>query len=500
MRTSNPEAIESARVSALEDCPEYKSLPEGWSIGIDEKDRDRVYFFKDGSPDKKTFTHPSLGPLPSPWILKLIRNRSKNTFQILYYDPKNNTKSTKDPRFLAQTLAQNSKNVPKELRIAASSQRNKNIDTSKMQRQPIGNKDIRDHYETMKVLDPGDGTKGGMNGGVFVVRVQGAPNRLYIEKRFKADQVGMAKSEIKMLRKLSHSALTCYSSAFIIGPPNPMASVWIEFCDRGDLNGLIQTYAGRKNQNPRPLPPEAFIWHAFGGLLDGLAYLQTGTAHLHNPNAKGPRGWIPILHRDMKPDNVLLRSRSTVGSNKYFYCVLSDFGLACEDRPRSDPLCDRFQKSGQKIGTMNYIAPELCWPPYPQNEHQKPMFPLGCVNTPKTDVWSLGATIYNLCECLSIQGHLDMSRKPADVDSYTYIQGTECRQRKDPLTISSVYSPQLKDAIRRATRWDPRQRPDAVTLIRKFEELQHAAGFDTQKNAAPLPDWATRKHDYYSVL
>ncbi|TVY44439.1 Serine/threonine-protein kinase [Lachnellula subtilissima] len=492
------DSVQRARTNALRDCPEYQSLPDDWAIGVDPDAGDRVYFFRDARPAEKHYTHPSLGPLPSPWILKLVSNHSKNTFQILYYDPKNHIKSRQDPRFLDKTLLQHSKNVPKELRIAASSQRNKNLDISKMKRQPIGNKNIRDYFEIMKVLDPGDGTKGGMNGGVFVVRVKGVPNKLYIEKRFKADQVDMAKDEIMMIRRLNHAALTCYSVAYIIENRNPEASVWIEFCDRGDLDGLIQEFSKRKQVSPRILPPEAFVWHAFGGLLDGLAYLQTGVGHLHNPHARAPPSWMPIIHRDMKPDNVLLRSRSTVGSNKYFYCVLSDFGLACEDRPSSDPLCDRFQREGSKIGTMGYLAPELCWAPFPQNKQQLNMFPPGALNSRKSDMWALGATMFNLAECKSILGHCDFSRLPRGINANDYMQGTECRKLKDPLTIPTNYSSQLKEAIRRATCWNPRDRPDAVGFVRKFEQLQYAAGFDTQKKAAPLPEWATKQHQYFA--
>ncbi|TVY93933.1 Actin-regulating kinase [Lachnellula willkommii] len=497
MPATEANSLQRARENALRDSPEYQSLPDEWSIGIDPDAGDRVYFFRDARPAEKHYTHPSLGPLPSPWILKAVLNPSKNTYQILYYDPKNHIKSRKDPRFLDKTLLQHSKNVPKELWIAASSQRNKNLDVSKMKRQPIGNRDIRDYFEIMKVLDPGDGTKGGMNGGVFVARVKGVPNKLYIEKRFKAEQVVMAKEEIKMIRRLNHAALTCYSVAYIIEGEHPTASVWIEYCDRGDLDGLIREFS--KRQKERPLPPEAFVWHAFGGLLDGLAYLQTGVGHLHNPDARAPPSWMPILHRDMKPDNVLLRSRSTVGSNKYFYCVLSDFGLACEDRPRNDPSCDRLQQSGFKLGTMAYLAPELCWPPFPQSKQELDMFPPGALHSRKSDMWALGATMFNLAECKSIMGHCDLlTRKPKGISHGDYMQGTECRKLKDPLTIPTNYSSQLKEAIRRATNWNPRERPDAVGFVRKFEQLQHAAGFDTQRNAPPLPEWATKKHEYFA--
>jgi NIMA (never in mitosis gene a)-related kinase len=475
-------------------------MPLGWNIGLEEgsgPDHDRAWF--EGKDGPRTWVHPKLGPLPDPWILKLVSDR-KNC-EMLYYNYKTKETTSKDPRFHRKTLAANAKAVPKELRIAASAQKNSaGLDPSKMRRAPIGDKDIRDHYDIVHTIDAGDGKKGGMNGGVFVVRIRGADNRLYIEKRFKEDQVPLARKEIEITRKLNHAALMSYSYAFIIDKPIPLtASIYVEFCDRGDLDGVIREYAKHKGERP----PEAFIWHAFGGLLDGLAYLQTGVGHLHNKNIKRPHKWTPILHRDMKPDNVLLRSRMTVGSGKYFYCVLSDFGLATEDQHPSDKLCDPSQTSGRKCGTMAYLAPEQCYDPYPKTEDENKYFPKGrngqrMGHSRKTDVWALGATIFNLMECEGITGHLDFSKRPSGLDSQTWYEGQLARRRKYPLVPPMEYSAELRELIYDATRWDPENRPDAVELVKKFEKLQRKSGFDTQRDAPPLPDWATREHAYFA--
>lgn len=79
----------------------------------------------------------------------------------------------------------------------------------------------------------------------------------------------------------------------------------------------------RTNTSPQPEIPELFIWHAFLGLADGLAYLQGGRTFLGDETISQYvplRAWEPILHRDIKPDNVLLKSRATSGETKYFYC------------------------------------------------------------------------------------------------------------------------------------------------------------------------------------
>jgi serine/threonine protein kinase len=76
----------------------------------------------------------------------------------------------------------------------------------------------------------------------------------------------------------------------------------------------------------------------------GLHYIYT-----HNP---------PIIHRDVKPSNILYRQ------GKF---LLSDFGIA-----------KTVDDSRTLVGTSSYMAPEL-WD--------------GRVQTTKLDIWALGATL-----------------------------------------------------------------------------------------------------------
>lgn len=467
---------------------ELQNLPEDWTIDVD--DQSRVYFKK--SDGNSTYNHPQIGGLPKPWILKVYGN------EVWYYNRDSRTKAKRDPRLMSANLIAQASVVPKNLWIAASSQRNENVDLSKMERSPISRVDIRGSYDIVHTIDPGDGTKGGMNGGVFVVRMKNLPTRLFIEKRFKAEQLEVGKAEIDLIRKLNHSALTNYSAAAFVDQPNlKMASLYIEFCDRGSLDDLIRAYKSRQTiARPPPIPPEAFIWHAFGGLLDALVYLQIGTGLLHLKNPSRPARWTPMLHRDMKPDNVLLRSRSTVGSKKYFYCVLSDFGLMCADLPPSHPDCDPYQRSRAKLGTMIYLSPEQLYDPYPRTPQEQTFFPVMGRHSRKTDVYALGLTIYNLCHPAGgPAGHMDFSAMPKGMDGGDYSSGVASRK---VIRGSAKYSSFLAKAVERATRWNPIHRPDAVTLIKDFENLQEAAGFTKQRESDPLPDWATKKHDYFA--
>ncbi|GAA2421603.1 hypothetical protein GCM10010191_36480 [Actinomadura vinacea] len=100
-----------------------------------------------------------------------------------------------------------------------------------------------------------------------------------------------------------------------------------------------------------PLPPER-VGHIGRRLLEALA-----AAHKAG-----------IVHRDLKPSNVLLDGDRV---------VLTDFGLAFS--PGSASLT----RSGHFMGSPAYVAPEVA---------------AGEKATPRSDLWSLGATLYAALE------------------------------------------------------------------------------------------------------
>ena len=85
-----------------------------------------------------------------------------------------------------------------------------------------------------------------------------------------------------MLHRLRHGSVSFYTATFIT-PALTKASLYIEFCDRGSLGGLISAYIDHREGLPftdQPTVPERFIWHAFADLCDGLAYLQGGRSYM----------------------------------------------------------------------------------------------------------------------------------------------------------------------------------------------------------------------------
>ncbi|MFE1950059.1 serine/threonine-protein kinase [Streptomyces sp. NPDC059524] len=86
---------------------------------------------------------------------------------------------------------------------------------------------------------------------------------------------------------------------------------------------------------------------------------------------------VGVLHRDVKPGNILLERTGRV--------VLTDFGIAAMDEP-DDGAATRLTRSGEVIGSLDYLAPERA---------------RGGEPGPEADVWALGATLYAAVEGVS---------------------------------------------------------------------------------------------------
>jgi serine/threonine protein kinase len=210
--------------------------------------------------------------------------------------------------------------------------------------------------------------------------------------------------EARSAARLSHPAVTTvYDVIEDLGRP------WIvmELIHGRSLDRVIAKYG--------PLSPKA-VAQIGRQLLAALA-----AAHA-----------VGVLHRDVKPSNVLLTSDGRA--------VLTDFGVATID---GDPS---LTQTGTVVGTPAFSAPERI---------------RGEVATPTADLWSLGATLYAAAEG---QGPYDHHR-----GATATIAAIVTDDPQPPTTAGP-----LAGAISAFLSRDPAARPSAAAAMRMLEKAADA--------------------------
>ncbi|MHA6529012.1 serine/threonine-protein kinase [Paenibacillus sp. BAC0078] len=149
-----------------------------------------------------------------------------------------------------------------------------------------------------------------LQGKHWAVKESVSPERAY----------GDIEAEAELLISLSHPLLPRVADFF---PPDQEGYCYLvmDYIEGVTLGQYIST-------NPGPLPVKSILRYA-GQLLEVLQYL-----HGHHP---------PIVHRDMKPGNIMLTGRDEL--------LLIDFGIARKFRSGAG-------EDTEKLGTVGFAAPE----------------------------------------------------------------------------------------------------------------------------------------------
>ncbi|WHM39981.1 serine/threonine-protein kinase [Streptomyces sp. BPTC-684] len=161
------------------------------------------------------------------------------------------------------------------------------------------------------------------------------------------------------------------------------------------------------------------------GALDAREAAAIGARVLEALGAAHRAG---VLHRDVKPGNILLEHGGRV--------VLTDFGIAAMDDP-GDGSATHLTRSGELVGSLDYLAPERA-------QGQDP--------GPASDVWALGATLY-----AAVEGSSPFRR----TSTWSTLSAIVAEPLPEPVRAGPL-APVLRELMHK----DPARRPDADTAAR----------------------------------
>ncbi|MGN9790095.1 ABC transporter substrate-binding protein [Streptomyces sp. OZ13] len=152
-----------------------------------------------------------------------------------------------------------------------------------------------------------------------------------------------------------------------------------------------------------------------------------------------------IIHRDIKPDNVLLTKDRV---------VLTDFGIA-----HLADATTKLSHTGIVIGTPQYMPPE-------QLEGKRP--------TPANDLWALGATLYH-----AVEGH-----PPFDAEGLHALAVAVFTRPHRPPVHAGPLAPVLDALLTK----DPAQRVGAAEAAEMLASVLRSSPPRADSSAAPEPE------------
>jgi serine/threonine protein kinase len=263
----------------------------------------------------------------------------------------------------------------------------------------------------------------------------------------------------------------CVTSNAVAGIP--IHILQMEYCDGGDLWDLNNRCIKQGFRLPK-----ALVTHVFVSPSAALAYLHHGLILTSSSTLERKylpsaiHNWQPILHNDIKPENILLRWPSTSSSSVSTYpdIVLADFGAAGVESHVKGPR-----------GTYKYAAPEV------REAHNAPTSLINrfhfaaaggvknnVVLTTKSDIWGLGAVMkFLLFEYEKERGGKEWDSKG------------KVSQWQD---MEAVHGESMVKWVRRCLEYRPLGRPSARTLLgTAVREVKGEAG--VEEEVQRLPEW-----------
>ncbi|KAK7012243.1 kinase domain-containing protein [Favolaschia claudopus] len=238
-------------------------------------------------------------------------------------------------------------------------------------------------------------------------------------------------SEVNILKDLHHDHIVRYHDRYVDRDAG-ILYILMEYCGGGDLSAVIKQ-AVKQN---RPIAEDA-VWAYFMQILLALNHCHNTGGHGRTTSAgsasefEGKERRAQILHRDLKPDNVFLDDSNTV--------KLGDFGLS--------KALSQATFANTYVGTPYYMSPELM---------QEKAY------DSKSDIWSLGCLIYELC-----------ALKPPFHEAKTHSELSSLIRSARIPPLPRCYSQALSSVIKAMLNLNPAMRPSAAQLL-QHERIEFA--------------------------
>jgi serine/threonine protein kinase len=224
--------------------------------------------------------------------------------------------------------------------------------------------------------------------------------------------------EIRVLASLDHPHIVAMRTALRV---QDRVALVMEFVDGVSLSTTLRTVGVRP--------------------ADGLRYITHALSALSYAHARG------VVHRDIKPDNIML-TRAGVAK-------LTDFGVASFSGDRT------LTASGAAVGSLFYMSPEQV---------------RGTDVDGRSDIYSVGITLYEMAT-----GH----RAIEGESNWAIMDGHLHKRPKIPVELNPKLPRSLSDAIMRALEKNPAERYQTA------DDFRAALG-DNAAAVAKLPDAVTR--------
>ncbi|XP_036913485.1 serine/threonine-protein kinase Nek5 isoform X2 [Sturnira hondurensis] len=209
-----------------------------------------------------------------------------------------------------------------------------------------------------------------------------------------------SRKEVILLARMKHPNIVTFFSSF---QESDRLFIVMEFCAGGDLMGRIRRQRG--------------VLFSEDQILSWFVQISLGLKHIHDRK---------VLHRDIKTQNIFLSKNGMVAK-------LGDFGIA-------RVLNNSMELAQTCVGTPYYLSPEIC-----QN---KPY-------NNKTDIWSLGCVLYELCTL----------KHPFQAHNLHQLVLRICQAHVAP--ISPGFSPDLQALISQLFEVSPRDRPSINSILKR---------------------------------